>query len=206
MRLWKTSWQAVTAAIDKVRRNGPCQRSILAIALLWILSLSACTLPSLAPEQTPYPPIQAYFSPKGGVTDDTIREIDSAKSEVLVQAYYFTSAPIGKALVDAHNRKVRVEVILDPSQVKPDGQYCSAKFFFDAGIPVYSDSAHQIAHNKVMIIDRATVITGSFNFTRTAEESNAENLLVIPSKELAAKYLDNWQKHRLHSQKYEVKQ
>jgi phosphatidylserine/phosphatidylglycerophosphate/cardiolipin synthase-like enzyme len=96
-------------------------------------------------------------------------------------------------------------VILDPSQVKPGGQYCPAKFFYDAGIPTYIDSAHQSAHNKIMIIDRSTVITGSFNFTRTAEERNAENLLAIPSKELAAKYLDNWQKHRQHSTKCEVR-
>jgi phosphatidylserine/phosphatidylglycerophosphate/cardiolipin synthase-like enzyme len=89
--------------------------------------------------------------------------------------------------------------------VKPNGQYCPAKFFFDAGIPVYIDSAHQIAHNKIMIIDRSTVITGSFNFTKSAEEKNAENLLVIPSKELAAKYYKNWRRHKEHSTKYEVK-
>ena len=182
------------------------RRLFLALPLAFILCLSACTLPSVAPEQTSKAPIQVYFSPNGGVTDAIIKEVDSAKSEVLVQAYYFTSAPIGKALIDALKRGIRVEVILDRSQVKPDGQYCPAKFFFDAGIPVYIDSAHQIAHNKIMIIDRATVITGSFNFTRTAEEKNAENLLVIPSKVLAAKYLENWQRHREHSEKYEVKQ
>jgi phosphatidylserine/phosphatidylglycerophosphate/cardiolipin synthase-like enzyme len=56
-----------------------------------------------------------------------------------------------------------------------------------------------------MIIDRSTVITGSFNFTKSAEEKNAENLLVIPSKELAAKYYKNWRRHKEHSTKYEVK-
>jgi len=182
------------------------KRYLAIIPVILILCTSACTLPSTVPDQSPKAPAQVYFSPNGGCTEAIIKEIDAAKSEVLVQAYYFTSAPIGKALIDAHKRGIRVEVILDRSQVKPDGQYCPAKFFFDAGIPVYIDSAHQIAHNKIMIIDRATVITGSFNFTRTAEEKNAENLLVIPSKELAAKYLENWQKHSEHSEKYEVKQ
>jgi phosphatidylserine/phosphatidylglycerophosphate/cardiolipin synthase-like enzyme len=180
------------------------RRLLLLLPLAFILHLSACTLPSVAPEQRFQFPIQVYFSPNGGVSAAIVQEIGVAKSEVLVQAYYFTSAPIGKALVDAHNRKVRVEVILDPSQVKPDGQYCPATFFYNAGVPVYIDSAHQIAHNKIMIIDRSTVITGSFNFTKSAEEKNAENMLVIPSKELAAKYLDNWQKHREHSTNYEV--
>jgi phosphatidylserine/phosphatidylglycerophosphate/cardiolipin synthase-like enzyme len=49
-----------------------------------------------------------------------------------------------------------------------------------------------IAHNKVMVIDSRTVITGSFNFTKAAEESNAENLLVIDDAELAKKYTQNW--------------
>jgi phosphatidylserine/phosphatidylglycerophosphate/cardiolipin synthase-like enzyme len=182
------------------------RRLFLLLPLVSIcLSLSACSLHSVATEHPPKAPIRVYFSPNGGCTDAIIREVDSAKSEVLVQAYYFTSAPVGKVLIDAHKRGIRVEIILDRSQVKPDGQYCPAKFFFDEGIPVYIDSAHQIAHNKIMIIDRTVVITGSFNFTRTAEERNAENLLVIPSKELTAKYLEKWQRHREHSEKYEVR-
>lgn len=163
--------------------------------LIFIISLSLLSCAHVSPED----PIQVYFSPNGNCTDAIIKEINSANSEVLVQAYYFTSAPIGKALIDALERSVRVEVILDPSQVKSDGQYCPAKFFYDAGIPVYIDSTHKIAHNKIIIIDRAKVITGSFNFTRTADEKNAENVLVIPSKDLAAKYLENWQRHKGHS-------
>jgi phosphatidylserine/phosphatidylglycerophosphate/cardiolipin synthase-like enzyme len=170
-----------------------------------IFALYACVPPSAVPEKSSPFSGRVYFSPAGGAADAVVGEIDSAKTEVLVQAYYFTSAPIGKALIDAYKRGIRVEIILDPSQVKPDGQYCPAKFFFDAGIPVYIDPAHQIAHNKVMIIDRSTVVTGSYNFTRSAEEKNAENLLVIPSKELALKYLVNWQKHREHSTEYEAR-
>jgi phosphatidylserine/phosphatidylglycerophosphate/cardiolipin synthase-like enzyme len=53
-----------------------------------------------------------------------------------------------------------------------------------------------------MIIDKETVMTGSFNFTKAAEEKNAENLLVIKSKELAKVYMENWYKHREHSDEY----
>ena len=56
-----------------------------------------------------------------------------------------------------------------------------------------------MANNKIIIIDKTTVITGSFNFTTAAEQSNAENLLVIKSKELAKIYLVNWDKHKEHS-------
>ena len=145
-------------------------------------------------------PVQVYFSPHGGCTEAIIRQIDQAKSEILIQAYSFTSAPIAKALLDAHKRGVHVEAILDKSQRTE--RYSSATFLSNAGIPTYIDDKHAIAHNKIMIIDRATVITGSFNFTKAAEERNAENLLIIHSKELAKGYLENWQKHREHSEVY----
>jgi phosphatidylserine/phosphatidylglycerophosphate/cardiolipin synthase-like enzyme len=56
-----------------------------------------------------------------------------------------------------------------------------------------------------MVIDKETVITGSFNFTRAAEEKNAENLIIIKSKELAGIYIENWNSHRDHSQRYEAR-
>ena len=74
------------------------------------------------------------------------------------------------------------------------------------GIPVKIDAKHAIAHNKVMVIDDQTVITGSFNFTKAAEEQNAENLLVIYDKVLAAKYVGNWQTHAEHSEAYQAKE
>jgi phosphatidylserine/phosphatidylglycerophosphate/cardiolipin synthase-like enzyme len=71
-----------------------------------------------------------------------------------------------------------------------------------AGIPIFVDDEHSIAHNKVMIIDKETVITGSFNFTRAAEEKHAENLLIIRNRDLAKVYVENWDKHREHSEAY----
>jgi phosphatidylserine/phosphatidylglycerophosphate/cardiolipin synthase-like enzyme len=64
------------------------------------------------------------------------------------------------------------------------------------------DAQQAIANNKVMIIDGETVITGSFNFTKAAEESNAENLLVIRDRKLAERYIKNWQEHERHSEAY----
>ena len=149
-------------------------------------------------------PTQVYFSPNGGTTQAIIKEINEAKSEILVQAYSFTSSPIAKALVDATKRGVKVEAILDKSQRKDS--YTEATFLTNMKIPTYIDSKHAIAHNKVMVIDKATVITGSFNFTKAAEDRNAENLLIIKSKDLAKLYLDNWGEHREHSEDYQRKQ
>lgn len=148
-------------------------------------------------------PAQVYFSPKGGCTEAIVEALDKAKTEVLVQAYSFTSAPIAKALVDAHKRGVRVEVVLDKSNRNKHGKYTAADFTAHAGIPTYIDPAHAIAHNKVMVIDKETVITGSFNFTKAAENNNAENLLIIRSKDLAREYIENWQQHKGHSEVYQ---
>ena len=144
---------------------------------------------------------QVCFSPNGGCTENIVNQIEAAKSEILVQAYSFTSAPIAKALVSAHKRGVKVEAILDKSQKRE--RYTSATFISNAGVQTYIDSKHAIAHNKIMIIDKETVITGSFNFTKAAEEKNAENLLIIKSKDLAKLYIDNWYKHKEHSEPYE---
>lgn len=137
----------------------------------------------------------------GGCTEAVVIELGKAKQMVLVQAYFFTSAPIAQALMDAKKREAHVRVILDKSQESV--QYSSVEFLAQAGIPVKIDTVHAIAHNKVMVIDRGTVITGSFNFTKAAEEHNAENLLVIHDPNLAAKYITNWQIHDRHSRAYE---
>jgi phosphatidylserine/phosphatidylglycerophosphate/cardiolipin synthase-like enzyme len=71
-----------------------------------------------------------------------MKELNKAKSSFLVQAYSFTSAPIDKALPNAHKRKVRVEAILDKSQVNHQ-KYSSATFFFNQGIPVRIDGKHK---------------------------------------------------------------
>ena len=102
-----------------------------------------------------------------------------------------------------HKRGVKVEANLDKSQRSE--KYTSATFFANSRIPTFIDARHAIAHNKVMIIDKETVITGSFDFTKAAEEKNAENLLIIESRELAGIYIGNWEKHREHSEVYEAR-
>lgn len=142
--------------------------------------------------------IEVYFSPGGGCTAAVVKEVGKARKEVLVQAYSFTSAPIAKALLEAHKRGVKVSIILDKSQRSE--KYSSLTFFTHAGMDVKIDDAHAIAHNKVMVIDSETIITGSFNFTKAAEERNAENLLVIKNNEKLVKaYTDNFYNHNKHS-------
>lgn len=174
----------------------------LFLALILCLAFTGCRDSVQPAPASPAVPdsIAVYFSPNGGCTDAIVAVLGEAKQTVRIQAYSFTSAPIAKAVVEAHRRGVDVQVILDSSQRTQ--KYSSADFLAHGGVPVLIDARHKIAHNKVMIIDGEVVITGSFNFSKAAEESNAENLLVIRSRDLAAKYAANWRAHAEHSEKY----
>lgn len=145
------------------------------------------------------PQIQICFTPGQDCTSVIVNEIKSAHKSILVQAYSFTSAPIAKALVEAHKRGIVVKVILDKSQ--KTAKYSSSKMLQNYHIPTSIDYKVAIAHNKVMIIDSKTVITGSFNFTKAAQFKNAENLLVIHDKDIALQYAKNWLSRERQSEK-----
>ncbi len=164
--------------------------TVFFFAVFFSLSLSLQNQQAEAKEQV-------CFSPNGGCTQTIVDNLSQAEISVLVQAYSFTSQPIAEALVNAHKRGVKAKVLLDRSQQRGKGN--KIDLLVDAGIPVSVDTKHAIAHNKVMIIDGITVITGSFNFTAAAESRNAENLLVVKNKSLAKKYRDNWSRHQKHS-------
>jgi phosphatidylserine/phosphatidylglycerophosphate/cardiolipin synthase-like enzyme len=163
--------------------------------ILWAVLLPPITLPQENPTTW-----EVYFSPRGECTSAIIKELKKANNSVLVQAYSFTSAPIAEALLNAFNRGVKVEVILDKrGKTEKDSK---ATFFIDKEIPVMIDDKHAKAHNKVMVIDRETVITGSFNLSEAAETRNAENLLIIHDRKLAEKYVKNWHEHAQHLKLY----
>ncbi len=177
----------------------------------WMLLGAALVIPFLlggCPRTGNAPPpaysddgISVYFSPKGGCTDAIVDQLEAAKSTVEIQAYSFTSAPIAKAVLDAHKRGVKVRVVLDKSQRTE--KYSSATFLCNGGVSTWIDSQHSIAHNKIIIIDRRTLITGSFNFSKAAENENAENLLIIQARPgLIEAYERNFEAHLKHSTAY----
>ena len=168
-----------------------------------VLLLTVCCLGQQALAAEPArtaPPIDVFFSPKGGCMDAILNELKNAKSSVRVQAYWFTSPSIAKAIVQAHKRGVKVEVILDRSRTEIENE--QANVIAQNGVPTFIDDKHTTAHNKLIIIDGNVVITGSFNFTDQSEDENAENLLVIRDKGIADKFIVNWKAHAEHSGRY----
>jgi phosphatidylserine/phosphatidylglycerophosphate/cardiolipin synthase-like enzyme len=180
--------------------------AIRILNLLLVAALAGCAQQQQTPPQTGAGggSIQVHFSPKGGATDAVVRALNGARQRVRVQAYSFTSQPIAKALLEAKKRGVDVEVVVDKSQ--RSATYTEADFTANQGIPTFVDDRHAIAHNKIMLIDGETILTGSFNFTKAGEESNAENLLVIQGyPDLMRQYERNYELHRGHSEPYRGK-
>ena len=140
---------------------------------------------------------EVWFSPQGGARDAILESIAGAKKEIHVGAYKLEDKIIAQALVDAKDRGVKVSIILD----KKKSKYKTSlkKWLVEQNVPVFTDPKHFLYHNKVMIIDGTTVLTGSFNFKADAEDSNAENLLRLDSPELAEKFITNREEHRRHS-------
>jgi phosphatidylserine/phosphatidylglycerophosphate/cardiolipin synthase-like enzyme len=146
---------------------------------------------------------QVYFvpnysnDPNKDVVKIVVAEINKAQKRILVQAYEFTSRAIADALIEAKKRKVDVRVIIDKKA--GESQYSVIKLLKENGITCYGDSHHRIAHNKVIVIDEAVVLTGSYNWTEAAQKHNAENMLVIHEAGLIQAYILNWNEHKEHS-------
>jgi phosphatidylserine/phosphatidylglycerophosphate/cardiolipin synthase-like enzyme len=107
-------------------------RTAILSAIIFITLTTSCLSDTFQSTGT----IDSYFSPRGGATEAIVKEINSAKTEILVQAYSFTSKPIAKALVEARKRGIKIEAVLDKSQRRE--KYTSADFIAHAGIPTYS--------------------------------------------------------------------
>jgi phosphatidylserine/phosphatidylglycerophosphate/cardiolipin synthase-like enzyme len=132
------------------------------------------------------------FTPGKQCQTKLIHEIHKARKSIYVQAYSFTDRDVTDALADAAKRGVSVKVLLDKSNRNDNRS--SKDLLIRNHIPVRFDYPAGIAHNKVMVFDQATVVTGSYNFSAAAYKRNTENLLILNSPGLAKEYLQNWQK------------
>ncbi len=199
---------AIETAATGAASKGAMKRSFSLLAALvaavGALAVAQDVLKPVDPPETEYhPTVRVYFSPApdaaSSPTAAIIREVDGAKFLIRVQSYSFTSKPIIESLVRAKNRGVDVWVLLDKSNAT--ATYSGARAVIEAGIPTGIDTGHAIAHNKIMVVDLDTVISGSFNFTGAAEKSNAENILILKDPALAARYRAYGREHGLHSKR-----
>jgi phosphatidylserine/phosphatidylglycerophosphate/cardiolipin synthase-like enzyme len=141
--------------------------------------------------------VQVGFSPDGGAEQLVLQTIRSARQSIRVMAYSFTAPAVVRALLDAKRRGVDVAVTVDyHSNVDEDrsGKAAAAMGALAyAGVPVVVVRAYPIQHSKFVVVDNATVETGSYNYSQAAARVNSENVLVLSNHpEIAKAYLDDW--------------
>ena len=179
---------------------------LICLAVIVYLAVGCVSPPTTVTHTTTStkPSINVYFSPRGGCANAILSEINNAKREILVHAYRLTYEPFITALGNAVNRGVAVVIVVDT-----DGDKKSIDKIWEDLLqpyqhdysPIWVDNKEKpYNHNKVMIIDKNTIITGSFNFSKNAEDKNAENLLIIKGyPELVSQYIADFEKHKDHS-------
>lgn len=137
--------------------------------------------------------VEVGFSPEGTAEDLIVKVIGSAKSDIKVLAYSFTSPVIVKALVAAKRRGVNVAVAADSSNVTSRPGSSALSTLVTAGVSVRTVSDYKILHDKVLVVDGRHVQTGSFNYSKSANEANSENAIVLwNAPEIAAAYAQHW--------------
>lgn len=192
--------RAVSAPQRPARRRLPSILAALAILAAPGAGAFDAAPPLLPAQGTVQGTVQALFSPWQDVEGALVAAIGEGRRSIHVQAFAFTSRTLAAALIAAHRRGLRVEVLADRGQAE---RLVSSRLpqLAAAGIPVALEVRYAAAHNKILLIDAEedspTVITGSYNFTWSAQARNAENVLILRGqRELAGAYLDNWRRHR----------
>ncbi len=136
--------------------------------------------------------MQVLFSPNGGCAAQLIHLIAVAAETINVAIYEFDLPYIAAALIAAHARGVKVQVVMNPDSARVN-QKVTAELIA-AGINPKLDHRVKLMHSKYAVIDSITVATGSYNWTVDAEKNNAENLLWFTDQPTAAAYEMNFLK------------
>ena len=174
------------------------RRQAAALLLCWAVAAGAAPLPATGT-------VEVLFTPWDDAEGAIVRALGEARQSIQVQAYLLTSRSIAKALQDAQLRGVAVEVLADREMVSKGDNSLIPKLAAE-GVPVWLETRYATAHNKIILIDamkeEGIVITGSYNFTWSAQARNAENLLILRGNQaLARRYLENWRRHRDEAEK-----
>jgi len=143
--------------------------------------------------------VEAAFTPGDDISDLIAQRIARSRESVRMQAYLFTDRHIAGALYAAMRRGVKVEIVADAAQQQAGGLPLLEPLH-RAGARVYLNTSHAASHNKIVIVDGTTVITGSYNFTQAAQSRNAENVVVISgNRAITGRFVDNFEYHRSQS-------
>ena len=151
-----------------------------------------------SPVNTPLPildiegnQVEVYFSPDDGTMERVLELIQDAGESVHFMAYSFTDDDLAEVMIAAHNSGLEVAGVMDKAQAlgNTGGEYQN---LLENGIAVRLDGNPKSMHHKVIIIDEEIVVTGSYNFSKSAKIRNDENTLILHNWEIAKQYLDEF--------------
>ena len=162
------------------------------ISLIVIFLLAFFALPSLAGNISAGD-TTILFSPADECGNVILDKINGSKKSIEIAMYYFTSRVLSRALVSAAKRGVKVRVFLDGEGAQE--HYSKAGFLKKNGILLKLEKGEGLMHNKFCIIDDTLVITGSYNWTTSADIRNDENVMLIESVEIAKIYKAQFEKY-----------
>ena len=138
-------------------------------------------------------PIQVIFSPEDGAVSYLVAMLNDAQVSIRFLAFSFTDYPMAQAMVTRAQNGVDVQGVFET--FGSNSPRSELKTLWCAGLPVRQDGNDSFLHDKVIIIDNSIVVTGSLNFSSSADEDNEENVIIIDNPGIAALYLEEYQKN-----------
>ena len=154
-----------------------------------ILSLLVLLLPGLISSQP-----QVLFSPHGGIRDRIIKACNLSKTSIDAAIFDFTSGDLADALVRAKDRGIALRVIADPK--RGGDKHSETPFLLKKGVNLrlLPGKGRGIMHNKFAIFDGRILLTGSYNWTESAEEYNWENIIILDDTAVVRAYREQFEK------------
>ncbi len=145
-------------------------------------------------------PIQVVFSAEDKALSNLIALVNDAKESVRFLAFSFTDYPLAQAMIDKSKTGVDVKGVFET--FGSNGLRSELKTFWCAQVPVRQDGNGSFLHDKIIVIDNSIVVTGSLNYSSNADDANEENVVILDNAEIAALYLQEFDK--LWNQAHEV--
>ncbi len=129
----------------------------------------------------------AYFSPGDACRNVIVKQVVDATSTIAICVFTISDDLITEAILQAHHRGVAIKLITDNDKALDLGS--DIEQLFKAGVPIKMDEDRNHMHHKFMVVDSRSVITGSYNWTRSAAKYNHENILITQDIGAVRSYL-----------------
>lgn len=156
----------------------------------WIEGINKCLLPKQEDVKTPEN--RCYFSPGDDCENAIVSSIRNAKHSVKICVFTISENVISDAVVKAHKKGISVKIITDNDKLNDMGS--DIRMLSKAGIRIRIDQSSSHMHHKFCVVDKEVLLTGSYNWTKSAADRNQENILVTEDPKMVKSYLSEFEK------------